>query len=193
MNLIFSVSSGKGKFVNEGFCRWDKATDRLGSHERTKEHVGNNGRWEQSLFYSNQNTAINNQLAPKRRDVMEDHREYFRILVTNIRYFCLQGLPYRHESEHDEEAVNKGNWAELHETILNNNAEFQRLRQEVVKAYSNQVDYASKVIFNEFVEVMAGEVRDMIGHEIKEAGMFFLMFDESKYSADHEQISVCVR
>ena len=42
-------------------------------------------------------------------------------------------------------------------------------------------------------EVMAGEVRVMIGHEIKEAGMFFLMFDESKYSADHEQISVCVR
>ena len=115
MNLIFSVSSGKGKFVNEGFCRWDKATDRLGSHERTKEHVGNNGRWEQSPFYSNQNTAINNQLAPKRRDVMEDHREYFRILVTNIRYFCLQCLPYRHESEQDEEAVNTGNWAEHHE------------------------------------------------------------------------------
>ena len=55
------------------------------------------------------------------------------------------------------------------------------------------IDYTSKTIFNEFVETMADQVREKIGEDLSEAGMFFLVVDECRDKSGHEQLSCCIR
>ena len=105
----------------------------------------------------------------------------------------MQEIPYRHLHEHDEDALNQGNFVELLKIICETNPVFEDLRSSVMKQYSIHQDYWSKTIFNEFVEAMADEVRTQIGKSIAEAGMFFLVIDECKDKAGHEQLSLCVR
>ena len=71
--------------------------------------------------------------------------------------------------------------------------ELMKLKENVTKQLSFQKEYWSKTIFNEFIEIMADEVRLKIGQEIAEAGMYFLVIDECKDRASHEQLSLCVQ
>ena len=72
---------------------------------------------------------------------MRKHREYFTMLVMFIRFFCVQGLPCRHEDEHNDEALNPGNWVEFIQMMVATNKDFADLQGLVRKSYSNHVDY----------------------------------------------------
>ena len=181
-------------FTKEGFRNWSKAVGDqrkgLDKHARSAHHLQAEILWNN---YHCNTVSIDDRLVPHRAQLIETNRKYFRIFLQYIRYFVLQEIPYRHLHEHDEDALNQGNFVELLKIICETNPVFEDLRSSVMKQYSIHQDYWSKTIFNEFVEAMADEVRTQIGKSIAEAGMFFLVIDECKDKAGHEQLSLCVR
>ena len=77
-----------------------------------------------------------------------------------IQFICLQGLPYRHEDEHDDEAINRGNCIEFIQVQLQTNKDFAELQGLTKKRYSNHNDFRGNNIFNVFVQLMTANVRE---------------------------------
>lgn len=178
----------------DGYNRWDKAIgDKrkgLDLHASSKSHLEACQKWDQ---YKANPVKIADRLVPSRSQVIESNREYFDILLKAMRYIILQGLAYRHRDENDTDAINRGNFAELVQLMLETNDRFKQLRSLIMQQYSIHVDYTSKEIFNQIIKIMADHVRSKIAEEMRQAGMYTLMLDESKDAADHEQLAVCVR
>ena len=191
---FFSHNNQEESFTVTGFNNWSKAVGDakkgLDKHNHCTAHKDAYSKWVQ---YKQNRNSVTEMLNPSRPVLVKQHREYFAMLISYIRYFCVQGLAYRHEDEHDDEALNRGNWVEFIQVTLETNKDFAHLQSLVKKSYSNHVDYTGKNVFNEFVQIMSANVREQIGKEMQQSGIYFLMFDESKDNNGHEQISVNVR
>ena len=181
-------------FTKDGFNKWHRAigdkTRGMDGHAISNDHIHCCSLWEN--FKTNK-VPIQNRLDPKRPELIEKNREYFRILVPVIRYFVIQELAYRSRDEHDKSSNNQGNYMELINITLQTNPTFAKLRDNIKKQCSVNQDYTSKTVFNEFIGIMANQVRERIGQSLKASGMFYLIIDECKDNASHEQLSVCVR
>ena len=180
-------------FTKDGFNKWHRAIgDKnrgMDGHACSTDHLKSFGLWES--FVTNK-VSIQERLDPLLPELIEKNRDYFRILVPFIRYFVVEELAYRSRDEHDDSANNQGNYMEFIKLALETNPTFDKLRGNIKKQCSINQDYTSKTIFNDFVEIMASQVRDKIGEDIKSCGMFYLIIDECKDNASHEQLSVCV-
>lgn len=195
--IFFSTNASGAidlRYIQHGYNSWDKAIGDpkkgLDKHGRSSAHRQAEYMWRS---YKGSSASIAQRLVPHRQELIDKNRDYFSILFTHVRYLVVQEIPYRHVDEHDESASNQGNYIELLKAQCETNPTFNKLRDNILKQYSIHKDYWSKQIFNEFVEIMADAVRNKIGHEISEAGMFFLIIDECKDKAGHEQLSLCVR
>ena len=59
--------------------------------------------------------------------------------------------------------------------------------------YSIHTDYLSKTIYNEFITIMATEVKKLIFQEVAATKFFSLIIDECKDVCNFEQLSLCLR
>ena len=66
------------------------------------------------------------------------------------------------------------------ELELEMNPTFRELHNKVTK--SKSTDYTSKTSVNGFIEIIADSVRKLICSQIKDAGMFSTLIDESRHS-----------
>ncbi|XP_063675888.1 zinc finger MYM-type protein 1-like [Bolinopsis microptera] len=157
----------KQESLQTGFNNWSNAVGDvkkgLEQHNRCTAHKDAYSKWVQ---YRQNCNSVTEMLNPSRPVLVKQHREYFAMLISYIRYFCVQGLAYRHEDEHDDEALNRGNWVEFIQVTLETNKDFAHLQSLV---------------------------REQIGKEMQQSGIYLLMFDESKDNNGHEQISVNFR
>lgn len=71
--------------------------------------------------------------------------------------------------------------------------EFQTQREAIMKQYSVHNDYLSKTIFNDFIFIMASEVKSAIFEEVVQAKFFTVIADECKDISKSEQISLYLR
>ena len=90
-------------------------------------------------------------------------------VIKYIRWFCLQEVAFRRKDEHDTDSDNRGNFQELMELEFELHPEFQAQRESVMKQYSVHSDYLGKTIFNEFISIMASEVKSAIFEEVVQA------------------------
>ena len=115
-----------------------------------------------------------------------DNRIYLSSVAEVVNFCGRQALPLR---GHDESASsdNRGNFIELlylvgqHDLVV-------RKKLSAEKAF-----YTSPQVQNEMIQIQSGLIQSDLAAEVREAGMFSLLADESKDLGKHEQVSISVR
>ena len=102
-------------------------------------------------------------------------------------------MAFRRKDEHDGDSDNRGNFRELMELEFKLHPDFQTQREAIMKQYSVHNDYLSKTIFNDFIFIMASEVKSAIFEEVVQAKFFTVIADECKDISKFEQMSLCLR
>ena len=67
------------------------------------------------------------------------------------------------------------------------------MREAIMKQNSVHNDYLSKIIFNDFIFIMASVVKSVIFEEVVQAKSFTVIADECKDISKSEQMSLCLR
>ena len=194
--IFFPSDCPSSRFVDQGFDNWARAIGDsqkgLDGHALSTHHIISMQKWT-DFKLANSTGTIADKVNPSRPANVENNRQYFTNLVQYIRFFCLQELPFRSNTDHDAESANKGNFRELLELAFELHPEFHSQRQNIRHQVYGNRDYLSKTVFNEFIQIMANEVRLMIKNEVKENKFFSIIIDECKDASNFEQLSVCLR
>ena len=187
-----SSTTGKDRFTRKGFDDWSHAVGDpkkgLDGHALSTSHRNAMVKWESFQINS---VTIEERLNPCRPALVQQNRDYFTKVIKYIRWFCLQEVAFRRKYEHDGDSDNRGNFRELMELELH--PEFQTQREAIMKQYSVHNDYLSKTIFNDFIFIMASEVKSAIFEEVVQVKFFTVIADECKEFSKSEQMSLCLR
>ena len=102
--------------------------------------------------------------------MVENNREYMKMLLEHHRYFCSEEMAYRGHDETDK-SLNAGKWKEFIKVMLRTNPKFQQLHSRLTQTYKIH-DYTSKGSSIELKKAMASEVLHMIEKQIEKEGMY---------------------
>ena len=127
---------------------------------------------------------------PEREEVARDNREYLSYLFKYILWFATNEIPMRADDETNE-SKNPGKWITYIRLQLETNPSFKQLHEKFTRTRS--MDYTSKTSVNDIIEVIAENIRLVIFSQIKDAGMFSALIDESKDAAKREELALAVR
>ncbi len=182
---ISSASSASSTFTRTGYTKWANALDSskgFSQHERSELHRNSCARWME----------LKNIQEGKEMDIIQTHdnREYLRYLFKYILWFATNEVPMRADDE-TEESKNPGKWVSFIRLQLETNSTFRELHEKFTKTRS--MDYTSKTSVNEIIKVIAEGIRQIIFAQIKDAGMFSTLIDESKDAAKREELALAVR
>lgn len=129
-------------------------------------------------------------ICPEREEVARDNREYLSYLFKYILWFATNEIPMRADDETNE-SKNPGKWITYIRLQLETNPSFKQLHEKFTRTRS--MDYTSKTSVNDIIEVIAENIRLVIFSQIKDAGMFSALIDESKDAAKREELALAVR
>lgn len=192
--IHFNANQKEDRFTVKGFDNWAHAVgDKnkgLEKHGKCDGHLAAVKTWER---YQSNPVSIEERLTPGRPAVVDQNRAYFTKVIKYIRWFCLQEIAFRGVEEHDYESNKRGNFRELMELEFELHSEFEEQRQAIMSQYSIHADYLSKTIYNEFVTIMATEVKKEIFQEVAATKFFSVIVDECKDVCNFEQLSLCLR
>ena len=160
-------------------------------HERSELHKNSYANWMTwQKFKEGSEKNIIQRLCPDRNAVACENREYLRHLFKYVLWFTTNELAMRGDDESDE-SKNPGKWITFIKLQLEMNPTFRELHNKVTK--SKSTDYTSKTSVNGFIEIIADSVRKVICSQIKDAGMFSALIDESKDTAKREEFDTAKR
>lgn len=187
-------SAGASAFTTTGYRNWANALDKdkgFLQHERSELHKNSYSNW-MTWQKVQEGSEINiiQRLCPDRATVASENREYLRHLLKYVLWFTTNELAMRGDDESDE-SKNPGKWITFIKLQLEMNPTFRELHNKVTK--SKSTDYTSKTSVNGFIEIIADSVRKVICSQIKDAGMFSALIDESKDTAKREEFALAVR
>ena len=124
----------------------------------------------------------------KRKEQVEKNRKVISTLCNITTFLARQNLAFRGHDE-SEDSDNKGNYLELIQLI----SVFDRNLALHLKENEKYCRYTSPAIQNEIIGTLAQITRDDIINEIKEAGIFSMMLDETSDMSKDEQLSFVFR
>lgn len=136
-------------------------------------------------------TSVMQMTSEAYKKEVKENREYIKTLADVLLLTAKQDIAQRghREQKVDDESVNRGNFLEIMELIAKHNPRFA---QKLVQIPQN-AKYTSPLLQNEIINILAEMVRDEITDEVKEAGEFSVMADETKDVSKKEQISLVLR
>ena len=165
---------GEATFVTEGFNNWKKATERFDHHEKSGLHR------EAMLKLEMLNQpGIDAHLNSQHKLELKTRRDSFLILMSSLQYLLRQGLAIRGHEDME------GNLMQLLLLRAKDNRGLQKFISERC--------YLSAEITTELIGLMAKRVRDNLLSEIKKAGMFSLIADETTDISHKEQLCIAIR
>ena len=164
---------------------WKKATEKLkehashASHKLAEEMLVD---WKQSQ----KTGGIRGRVLQGAEKAAMDNRIYITSVAEVVNFCGRQALPLR---GHDESATsdNRGNFIELLDLVGQHDLVVRK------KLSAKRAFYTSPQIQNEIIQIQAGLIQSDMAAEVREAGVFSLLADESKDLGKHEQISISVR
>ncbi|XP_031336280.1 zinc finger MYM-type protein 1-like [Photinus pyralis] len=185
---LFAVK-GVSAFAHQGFSNWGKAEESTLSHENSIEH-------RDSMFLFLNRTNLSCRIDKSLIDQFNKESEYwikvFERIVTVIKFIAERGLSFRGHVEKFGDCRN-GNFLGILELI----SEFDPFLKTHIERYggkgSGHVSYLSKTIYEEFIEIIGGEVKNKIICEIKNAKYYSLIVDSTPDISHTDQLSVIIR
>lgn len=163
-------------FTTEGFSNWKKAIERFQQHEKSAFH--REASMKIAILDSKQPDIVSKINSQKEKD-QEINRKALMVLLSSIRYLARQGIPLRGHSEKD------GN---LHQLLRLRGTELPRIKEWLAVGY-----YTSHDISNEIIKLMGNYILRKLIDEVKVAGFYSLLADETRDASNKEQLVLCLR
>ena len=188
----FSAKAGKNEdvFTNNGFSDWKHAAGKNGilqGHAGCHSHVLAMQSWNQYKQNKKLGTSIENHLDPTRCKQICNNRHYLRSIAETLLLTSRLEISFRGHDE-SKSSLNRGNFLEIFSVI----ARHDPIVQYIDKGPKNAT-YLSPDIQNSILQIMGKMIRGTICDEVRQAGYFSLMADETKDMSKQEQLAIVVR
>ena len=177
--------------ANKGINDWKNLSFRLKSHETSNGHMHNMRRWIELERRLEPSLTIDKAMQDLINKDKEHWREVFVRIVSIVSFLCKNNLAFRGNNEKIYEE-NNGNFLGLIEMI----AEFDPvLREHIRRIQEKEIHYhyLSHKIQNEFILMLAGEIKSAIIKRVREAKYFSVILDCTPDISHEEQMSLIIR
>lgn len=189
---FFSMQgTGSSKtFISEGYQNWKRASETKAGfkyHDNSFQHKSAMVAW-QSFKCTKNNETVAAQISTGHTELILQNRKYIKSIIRRIIYLSTQGLALRGHDESNA-SQNRGNFLELLDLMSHDNTV---IAKRLIEGPKN-ARYTHYSIQNELIHCLAEQSVKHISSEVKEAGYFALMVDETKDLSKTEQLSIIVR
>ena len=179
---LFTCGEGRSHntFTDTGFRDWKHATGKGGMltvHDKCSAHISAMQAWSQYKLNAKHHTSIAQRMDSSRTQIITDNRHYLKALVQVLLLCALQEIGLRGHRE-CADASNRGNFLEILALVASHDPIIQQRLQQGPR---NAV-YTSAEIQNTPLHIMGEMVREKICQEVKDAGVYSVLADESKDS-----------
>ena len=191
-------STRQSRFSTDvGFMNWWKLNPKVYEHEASTSHAQAFLNWKELEIRLAEGKVIDKVEQELIETETKKWREILARLLDIVRFLAKQNLALRghrediHCDERGEE--NKGNFLELVHLLAKYDPV---LREHLVKVKLGKkitISYLSPEIQNEFVSILAGQVRKKIIDQIKESKYFCIIFDSTPDVSHKDQMSEVLR
>ena len=131
--------------------------------------------WRDFSKNAEQETSVDCRLNGQRRQQITDNRHFLKTIAEVVLLCGRQDLALRGHRQ-SQTHLNKGNFAALVTLVGNHDSVVQDKLQNGPK----NATYTSPEVQNELLHIMGTMVRNIVCSNVKEAGVFSLLADESK-------------
>ena len=188
---LFKQEENTFQLANEGTNDWKNISYRLKSHETSNEHMQNMRRWIELERRLQKNLTIDKALQDQINKDREHWRQVFVRIVSVVSFLCKNNLAFRWSTEKIYEE-NNGNFLGIIELI----AEFDPIMKEHLRRIQEKeihYHYLSHKIQNEFILMLAGEIKTEIIKKVREAKYFSVILDCTPDISHEEKMSLTIR
>lgn len=193
-DFAVNATDTTSKFVT-GFQMWWKLSPKVHNHETSEEHLLCLEKWKTLAAglrlhktIDAENIALMDTEKKKWRDTL------YRLLDITL-FLAKQNLAFRGHKE-DESSLNKGNFLEMVEFLSKYDPvlkeHLMRLKQSTCELKAS-ASYLAPATQNEFINVLANHVKEMLVMDIKSARYFGIMFDSTPDVSHTDQMSEVIR
>ena len=189
-----NVTETTSKFIT-GFDKWWKLSPKLHNHETSEEHLGCLEKWKtlaaglrRHKTIDAESIAIMDREKKKWRDIL--HR-----LLDITLFLAKQNLAFRGHNE-DEASLNRGNFLEMVEMLSKYDPVLKEHLMRLTRSTCTvkaSVSYLSPETQNQFINVLANQVKEILVKDIKTARYFGIMFDSTPDISHTDQMSEVIR
>ena len=194
-------STGLSSFsADVGFTNWWKLNPKVYEHEASTSHAQAFLKWKELEIRLAERKVIDKVEQELIEKETKKWREILARLLDIVRFLAKQNLALRghrediHDDDDDERGQeNRGNFLELVHLLAKYDPV---LREHLVKVKLGKkiaTSYLSPEIQNEFVSILAEQVRKKIINQVKESKYFCIIFDSTPDVSHKDQMSEVLR
>ena len=185
------VQKGDDCFITTGYRNWKNATGmsgRLMKHTQSQRHINASAAWGDFKRNQQSQTSIASTLRQERRQQIQENRHYMKTIIELLLYCALQEISLRGHRE-GVNSRNKGNFLELVDIVSNHDS----VVKNRLHVGPRNALYTSHSIQDELLKILSNKVVHTICEQVKEAGFYSIIADESRDTAKQEQMSFAIR
>ena len=191
--FIVQPKSISSKFVT-GFDKWWKLNPKVERHESSRDHIENLELWKTMCM----NLRLGMTIDARETKLIDQNKKKWRDILTRLLDIIVvlvkQNLAFRGHKE-DETSLNRGNFLELVDLLSKYDPVLKEHPIRFKKSIGKKKipSYLSSEIQNQFITVLSKHVKDNIIREIKAAGYYGIMFDNTPDLSHTDQMSEIIR
>ena len=189
--LFSGVQKGDDCFITTGYRNWKNATGmcgRLMKHTQSQRHINASAAWGDFKRNQQSQTSIASTLRQERRQQIQENRNYMKTIIELLLYCAFQEISLRGHRE-GVNSRNKGNFLELVDIVSNHDS----VVKNRLHVGPRNALYTSHSIQDELLKILSNNVVHTICEQVKEAGFYSIIADESRDTAKQEQMLFAVR
>jgi len=176
-------------FTINGFNKWSKASTCLPKHERSVPHKEAMVKLA-SFKHSSVEGSVATKIDKHHNMIVLKNISYLKDILDTLLFCARQGIGFRGHNEQDHSLLNnRGNFIELLHLRANDNDTIKQYFIEKERKFR----YIHPEFQNTFLSLMAKNIQQSLISNIKVAGIYSILVDETQDISRHEQVSICVR
>ena len=191
-------STGLSSFsADEGFRNWWKLNPKVYEHEASTSHAQSFLNWKELEIRLAEGRVIDKVEQELIEKETKKWREILARLLDVVRFLAKQNLALRGHREdiHNDEGgqENRGNFLELVHLLAKYDPVLREHLVTVKLGKKIATSYLSPEVQNEFVSILAEQVRKKIIDQVKESKYFCIIFDSTPDVSHKDQMSEVLR
>lgn len=191
---FFTLSqNADSAFISHGFRDWKHASGKSGalaSHNICASHKDAQIAFKHYMATKASDITIQTQLDTQRQQLIQANRQYVSTIVGAILYCAQQGIALRGHRDVEPDAFhNQGNFRSLIDLLARHDEQLQNR----ISLGPRNATWMGHELQNELIVALGQRVLSCIAREVKEAGKFTIIADETKDVGKCEQLSIVLR
>ena len=144
--------------------------------------------WEQYRVTSERDTSILNQINSSWETTIANNQHYIKTIAEILLFCSKQEIGIRGHRE-DKSSRNRGNFLEVLDLV----AKHDTIVQQKITSTPQNATCTSPQIQIDLLNIMAGIVQRRISTDVRKAGIYSILADETKDCSKKEQLSIVLR